>query len=388
DTVNVIMKTKSGDSETVALKETGIHTGLFTAKVPTLKGLSVPDSGKIETDASLVEGTANQLNDQLTITYKDEKNITVQAVLGPKDIVAKIILYAISKVNTSAVESELKKSDMTLTADLYRARSLNEMATTYRDLGQDQKSVDTFKKSIILLQNLIKKFPNAPEIEDAMYSLFQSYVGLDQYDSAIGIITQMTRKYPDSPKGQQALFDLAAIHLKREEYDQAMAIYQNVANRARGTAIAEQAQFEICKAYMAMYKPKTGSLSSLTGSSVKAEQVSASLEEFVRSYPNSERAPDAMFQLARFRYETEDYRGVIDAGKRTQLQYPDSVITGRVLLMAAQASQKLKDITGAMDILRSIIANYGSESDDAEKMLADLNRKYGNKTTTTTGKEN
>jgi len=55
--------------------------------------------------------------------------------------------------------------------------------------------------------------------------------------------------------------------------------------------------------------------------------------------------------------------------------------------MAAQASQKLKDITGAMDILRTIIANYGSESEDAEKMLADLNRKYGNKTTTTS-KEN
>jgi TolA-binding protein len=387
DSITVTLKTKTGDSETVTLKETGPHTGLFIEKVPTLKGPVVVDSGKIETDAALVEGSANQINDSLTITYKDEKNITVQAVLGPKDIISKIAFFAPSDGGIGAVESEVKKNDISITADLYRARSLNEMATTYRDLGQDQKSVDTFKKSMILLNNLIKKYPTAPETEDAMYSLFQSYVGLDQYDSAIGIITQMTRKYPDSPKGQQALFDLAALHLKREEYDQAMAIYQSVATRARGTVIAEQAQFEICKAYMAMYKPKTGSLSSLTGSNVKAEQISASLEEFVRSYPNSERAPDAMFQLARFRYETEDYRGVVDAGKRTQIQYPDSVITGRILLMAAQASQKLKDITGAMDILRTIIANYGSESEDAEKMLADLNRKYGNKTTTTS-KEN
>jgi outer membrane protein assembly factor BamD (BamD/ComL family) len=170
------------------------------------------------------------------------------------------------------------------------------------------------------------------------------------------------------------LLELANLHVKREEYDRALGIFQSLLGRTRGTPLGEEANYGIVTTYMAMMKPKAGSMEKPT---VTREQVTIALEEFARNFPNSDRTPEALFQLVRFRYDSEDFQGAVDDSLRMVALYPDNVMTGRVLLLQGQAQFKLRDVEGAAATFRNIVANYGGEADQASRLLAELQKRYG-----------
>lgn len=378
DTIQVELKSKKKDSEKMTLTETDVHTGVFRGSIKVMRGEPTPDNGIIETNANLAEGSATQYDDTVTISYQDENNLAVQDT-GPRKVTAVVLLFAASQGSLTPVEHDISKADLAIKALLYKGRSLTQIAATYRDLGQDAIATITFRKAAEQFQEILGKYPNAPEVEDAMYGLFQNYVEMDQYESAIGVINQITRRFPQSTRASEAMLEMGALHVKREEYDRALAIYFTLAQSVKGTPLAEEAQYNICTTYMAMFKPKPGDV---TPPPVSRDQVTASLEEFARNYPNSERTPEALWQLVRFRYDGEDYRGATDGARRMEALYPDNVMTGRVLLLQGQAQYKLRDIDGAVDTFQKIIANYGGEADAAGKFLAEIQKKFGTKSTT------
>jgi len=377
DTVAVELKTKKKDSEKLTLTETEAHSGIFRVAVKAVPGAPAADSGAVETNADFAEGSATQLDDNVSVAYQDDKNLSAME-LGPRRVSNTILLYSATEGKPTFVNPELKQATLDIQSLLYKGRSLLEIAATYRDLGQDAKSTVTFRKSIDQFQEILTKYPNAPEVEDSMYGLFQAYVGEDQYESAISMITRITQKFPQSARASEALFQLAALHVKREEYDKALGIYQNLAQRAQGTPLAEEAQYAIATTYTKMLKPKAGSVDLPP---VTRETVTVALEEFARNYPESERTPEVLWQLVQFRYEGQDYRGAVDAARRMTALYPDNIMTGRVLLLQGQAQYRLKDIQGSKDTFTSIIANYGAEADQATKLLAEIDKKLAPKTT-------
>jgi hypothetical protein len=58
-----------------------------------------------------------------------------------------------------------------------------------------------------------------------------------------------------------------------------------------------------------------------------------------------------------------------------EAMFPDSVVTGRVLLLQAQALVKLRLFDEAITVLKRIIANYGNEEAPARQMLDTLMKK-------------
>jgi len=368
----VDLKTRKKDTETLTLTETGAHTGIFQAKIPLERGEPKADSGKVETNAGLAEGSVTQLDDLITISYIDDKHLSV---LEPPSRTVKqsVSIYEATNAKMTPVEHDIPRADLEIKALLYKGRSLTQIAATYRDLGQPALGTITFRKAVEQFQSIIQKYRTAPEVEDALYGLFEIYVEQGYYDYAIGIVNQITRQFPQSTRASEALFQLADIHVKREEYDRALAIYSNLANSAKGTPLAEKAQYAICTTYMAMFTPKASM--GADRAVVTREQVTASLDTFARNYPGSEQAPEALWQLVRFRYDGEDYRGTVDVARRMVALYSDSVMAGRVLLMMGQAQYKLRDIEGAKVTFANIIANYGDQADPAAKILAELEKK-------------
>lgn len=378
DTVNVDIKTKKKDIEKLVLTETGNHTGVFQGVIKTKTGAPAPDSGTIEIASDTAEGSSTQLNDNITASYSDERHL-VANITGPRKISVTVVPIIGSPGMPSAPEDTKLQAALAIKSLLYKGHSLREIAATYRDLGQEGKSTIQFRKAAEQFQEILTKYPNAPEVEDALYGLFQTYVGDDQYDSAIGVITRITQKFPQSSKAGDALFELAALHVKREEYDKALGLYQSLLQRAGGTPLAEEANYNIITTYMLMLKPPAGPV---LGSKpqISPQQVTFALDEFARNFPNSKRAPEALWQLVRLRYDAEDYRGAVDSARRMVGLYSDDVMTGRVLLLQGQAQYKLRDIEGAKETFANIIRNYGSEADQAQKLLTELEKKYGSRT--------
>jgi len=374
DAVKVTLATRGKDGETLTLTETGEHTGIFQTKLPLERAEPKVESGKVETNAGLAEGSVTQLDDQITISYSDEQHLSASEE-GPRAVKQSVSIFEATNAKMTPVEHEIPRADLEIKALLYKGRSLTQIAATYRDLGQQALGIITFRKAVDQFQQIITKYRTAPEVEDALYGLFEVYVEQGMYENAIGVVNQITRQFPQSTRASEALFQLADIHVRREEYDRALGIYSNLANTAKGTPLAEKAQYAICTTYMEMFKPKASMGSDRAV--VTREQVTAALDTFARNYPGSEQAPEALWQLVRFRYDGEDYRGAVDTARRMVTLYPDSVMTGRVLLMMGQAQYRIRDIEGAKATFANIIANYGDQADSAAKILAELERRTG-----------
>ncbi|MHB0936997.1 MAG: tetratricopeptide repeat protein [Armatimonadota bacterium] len=372
DTLKVELKSRKKDSETLTLTETGEHTGIFQVKIPLERGEPKPESAKVETNAGLAEGSVTQLDDLITISYLDDKHLSVLEG-ETRTVKQSASIFEATNAKMTPVEHDIPRADLEIKALLYKGRSLTQIAATYRDLGQPALGTITFRKAAEQFQAIINKYRTSPEVEDALYGLFEIYVEQGSYDYAIGIVNRITRQFPQSTRASEALFQLADIHVKREEYDRALGIYSNLANSAKGTPLAEKAQYAVCTTYMEMFKPKASMGSDRPV--VTREQVTASLDAFARNYPASEQAPEALWQLVRFRYDGEDYRGTVDTARRMVALYADSVMAGRVLLMMGQAQYKLRDIEGAKMTFANIIANYGEQADPAAKILNELEKR-------------
>ena len=373
DTITAILTTKGKDKEDLTLTETGAHTGIFQVSLPTAIGVPTPDSKAIETNAEMVEGSLTQYNDYINVSYQDEINLNFTHNAGPRTVSGRVNITDFTTGGLVTPDRTSTSPELEIKSLLYKGKSLIQIAVTYRDLGQEALSLINFRKATEQFQSIIGKFPNANEVEDAMYGQFTIYVEQQQYDAAITQLTRITQKFPQSGRASQALFELAALHVKREEYDRALGIYQSLVQRTKGTPQAEEAQYAICVTYMTMFKPKAGNL---TASTVSREQIYAALDEFIRTYPASERTPDAIFKLVQFRFDGEDYTGAIENARRMVQLYPDNVMTGRVLLLQAQCYIKQMQIDLAKETLRNIIANYGSEATAAERLLTGLEKRY------------
>lgn len=373
DTISAEIKTRKKDSEKLTLTETGPHTGIFQANIPTLQEEPKPESGTIETNAEVAQGSTSQLDDAMTITYMDEVNLSSKDG-GPRKVTAVVSMFTPTSGEVKTPSTTGTDELLEIKAQLLKGRATTQIASTYKDLGQTVKATQSFKKAAEEFQKVITQYPSVPEVEDALYGQYQNYVAQSNYTSAIAIINQITLRFPQSSRASEALMELASLHVKTRNFKQALGIYQNLAQAARGTALAEEAQFSICTTYIEMLKPSSVDINS-RGNEITPETVAFSLEEFARAYPNSERTPDALYQLVKFRYDLEDYRGAVDNARRMEAMFPDSVVTGRVLLLQAQALVKLRLFDEAITVLKRIIANYGNEEAPARQMLDTLMKK-------------
>jgi TolA-binding protein len=364
DTVVVQLTTRRGDKEQLTLTETGPRTGVFQARVVTASGAPVVGNGRIE---SAVGTPGGPEDDMLNVSYVDEFNLVGQG--QPRTIKTAIGIYPAGTATESVPKHDINDASVDIKAMLLRGQSQGQIARTYRDLGADAKAAASFQQAQDQFRDLMRKYPNAPEVQDALYGLFDTYLGQDRYDSAIGVVAQITKKYPESARASEALFKLADLHIKHQDYEQGLAIYQSLIQRAPGTPLAENAQYAICTTYLDMYRPKATSLTRLP---ITRQDVIKALDTFTRAYPTSERAPDAAYNLVKLRYDGGDYLGAIDAAKRATALFPDNVVTGRILIIEAQSQYRTKDLVGAKETLELIIANYGSEADQATRLLADV----------------
>lgn len=371
DTVRATIATKQGDQEKVVLTETGVHTGVFRIVLDVRKGKAQKESGAIETAEVVAEKDEADALDRATVSYTDEVCL-LSVAAGARQVEESVPLIQSAAGSVKVPLPQIEDASMEIQQMLYKGRSLTEIGATYRDLAQEVKAGQSFRLAAGQFNELILKYPKSPEVEDAMFGLVQNYVAQDEFAAALGMIDQLMRKFPQSERGVEALMMLADLRVKREEYAEAMTIYQKIVASAGDTPEAEEAQYAICTTYLAMLKKAKATVTG--GALVTPEEVIIAFDQFAQMFPQSDRAPDAMWQLIRFRFEVDDFNGVVGTARRMLAKYPDHELTGRALVESAKAQVKLNNRDEAMNSLRFVIANYGSQADVATALLNQLQR--------------
>ena len=117
------------------MTETGPHTGIFQAKAQVLRGAPTPNSGKVETNAAMAEGSATQFDDLINLSYQDDTHLSVTET-GSRIVTQSVQVFDAVNASLTPVEHDITRVDLEIKTLLYKGRSLTQIAATYRDLGQ------------------------------------------------------------------------------------------------------------------------------------------------------------------------------------------------------------------------------------------------------------
>lgn len=151
------------------------------------------------------------------------------------------------------------------------------MAKSYQQMGETQKAIDTYKKSIVAdsskdatytsLANIyyskgdytsaVKNYEKAAKLNDSsanLYSLGQGYMADGQYSNALKSFEQVRRVAPAQPYGD---FGMGQVYAKQGQYQDAIAAFQKAIKLApqywnayseMGYALADSGQLDKAKA--------------------------------------------------------------------------------------------------------------------------------------------
>jgi tetratricopeptide (TPR) repeat protein len=151
------------------------------------------------------------------------------------------------------------------------------MAKSYQQLGETQKAIDTYKKSIVAnssqdatytsLANIyyskgdyssaVKNYEKAAKLNDSsanLYSLGQGYMADGQYGNALKTFEQVRRAAPTQPYGD---FGMGQVYAKQGQYQDAVASFEKAIKLApkywnayseMGYALADSGQLDKAKA--------------------------------------------------------------------------------------------------------------------------------------------
>lgn len=98
-------------------------------------------------------------------------------------------------------------------------------------------------------------------------------------------------------------------------------------------------------------------------------------ESFLKSYPNSSRAPDALYGLGFCQYSLKNYSAALNTQQKFLTQYPDHAKVPEAMFNAANCQIQLSDIDGAKRMLKTLLEQHPNSevAPSAKKRLTLLN---------------
>ena len=98
-------------------------------------------------------------------------------------------------------------------------------------------------------------------------------------------------------------------------------------------------------------------------------------EDFLKNYPNSTHAPDALYGLGYSQYSLKNYTASLNTQQRFLTQYPSHVKVPEAMFNAANSQIQLSDIDGAKKTLKALLEQHPNSevAPSAKKRLTVLN---------------
>ena len=98
-------------------------------------------------------------------------------------------------------------------------------------------------------------------------------------------------------------------------------------------------------------------------------------EDFLKNYPNSSHAPDAIYGLGYSQYSLKNYSAALTTQQKFLTQYPDHLKVPEAMFNAANSQIQLSDIDGAKKMLKTLLEQHPNSeiAPSAKKRLTVLN---------------
>ncbi|WP_439183481.1 tetratricopeptide repeat protein [Carboxylicivirga taeanensis] len=242
-----------------------------------------------------------------------------------------------------------------------------------------------YKKKIDVLDNMVRRYPESPYVDDALYETGRSYVALSNNDQAIYYYKSTKEKYPKGSYAKKALLQLGLVYYNSNDNDNSLKFYKRVVNEYPGTDEAEDALMGIRNIYMdnndlngyVNYTSSLGAFAqvgerekdSLTFVSAErfymqsdCDKAIAHFKNYLTRFPDGKFALNAHFYKADCQYKTGAYNDALSsfeyvAGRERSLFTEEALMRMGELNYQQGAYRKAYDSFSRLELEAEIAAN-------------------------------
>ena len=254
-----------------------------------------------------------------------------------------------------------------------RANMLFNIAETYYKIGEYQQAESFYRW-------LLEEYPDAPEAQDAQFSLILSYLQLEETEKYLQASQQFLRQYnalpqseepenggiseqvdsvphpdsPDNPHVPAVLYQLGEHYVIQQEYEQALNIFQHFMETYPEHELADESLYGMAWCYL------------------KIKDYPSAIwqfKELLSQFPQSEHAADAYYGLGSSYFRQDNYQEAITNYSTLLKKFPDFPSMDRILLDLGTSYLHTADATNAASVLQQSIEQYPEQANISEVHL-------------------
>ncbi|MDP6557881.1 MAG: tetratricopeptide repeat protein, partial [Pirellulaceae bacterium] len=222
DSTTVKIRSAFGESESVTLVETLVHSGVFTGSF-TLQSNEKPGENNLDPADSMIEC---YFGDTLSVHYLDTAASTESGTL-------ELLQEAPVVVGTDGLVAAFSKTfnDETLAVEtkFHVAESYFELFKSHRSLGREAEEQIDLAAGRRILREVMEDYPDPKYVPRIAYLLGQFSQELQQWDEAIESYEMIVRQFPDHGLAADAQYKLAQSHEEAGDFDAALEAYVTLA---------------------------------------------------------------------------------------------------------------------------------------------------------------
>jgi TolA-binding protein len=238
--------------------------------------------------------------------------------------------------------------------------------------------------ALVVYSDLMRRFPDAPETESAMYASIVSFADINQPQLALELADQYLKKFPNGKEVATVVYLQGNISLKTEEFDKAESYFGTLLKDHADSPLAEQVRFllgnskfqqgkfkEAAEQYAnylrqfpkglgaeeAQYREAISILFEASDSSV--EKALPKISQYLADHPQGDYAGDAKYRLMVCLFANKEYDKVIESAVSWENQYgQDAQQLGEVLALKADAYAAYTKENKTEEAIQTYIRSY------------------------------
>lgn len=321
DKIEVTITTLLGESETVSLFETTVHSGEFTGAFD-LEAVESPTAGNVDSDSPKIE---TYFGDKITVTYADKRSAESTETLELKKELAVVVgtnglITAFSK----AFENE----GLAVETKFRIAESYFELFKSHKDLGRDQEKTVNLKAGRRILQEVMEDYPDPKHVPRIAYLLGQFSQELEQFEQAIESYEVILQQYGDHMLAPDAQYKLAQCLEQAGNFDEALEAYVTLAATYPKSPLIASVMIRISDHF---YKAEEFGIAAQVG------------KKFLEKFDGHEHAQRMAFRIGQAYYKNNEFVKAGDSFDQFMKMFPEDKLSADALFWSGESYRMAKN---------------------------------------------
>ena len=360
DYATVVIKSESGEEESVKLEESLSHSGVFTGSYD-LKVNEKPLKGNFDPNEPQIECF---FGDKIAMIYFDEEASTEE---GNAEMLQELQVAIGTDGLVSAFSKIFGNQKLAVETQFHIAESYFELFKNNRKLERKAETAKSLKAGRRCLQEIMVDFPDPKYLPRIAYLSGQFSQELKDWDDAANSYQIIVRQYPNHTLAADAQYKLAHCYEEAGDFDRALEEYVTLAATYPKSPLIPKTMVRINDYF---YKAENYTIAAKVA------------EKFMDRFSDNELASRMGFRWGQCHFKADQFTKAAEVFDLFAKKFPDDPLCSEALFWAGESYRSANNVSFAFrrynrcrwDHPESDAAKYARGRLALPEMLAEFER--------------